>query len=181
MSDQPQTGPSRAAVITAAALVGALAVGIVVASRLLPESPDNPESGPVGLVPVEAPAAGSPECGALVAALPATLPSGGSTLDRLPIVEPAPVGALAWGDAAGSRVVLRCGLGKPPELTPTAALRQVSGVQWLPIEGDGSATWFAVDRGVYVALTLPSTVGTGPLQTVSEVVGQTLAAQPVRP
>ncbi|MDQ3406303.1 MAG: DUF3515 domain-containing protein, partial [Actinomycetota bacterium] len=86
----------------------------------------------------------------------------------------------AWGDQVEQPVVLRCGLGKPPELTPTSALRVVSGVQWLPIMGTGSATWFVVDRAVYVALTLPDGMGTGPLQTVSEAVSA-LPAQSVRP
>ncbi len=193
MSDQPdadptdpdrpaRVGPSRRAVVVAAVLVGVLAVGIVVASRLVPVAPDPVvEAGPIGLVPVDAPAAGSPECAALLTQLDGALPSAGKTLQRLPVAEPAPVGAAAWGDRVGDPVVLRCGLGKPAELTPTSGLRAVSGVQWLVVEGDGASSWFAVDRAVYVVLTLPAGVGTGPLQTVSEVVGRVLPAQPVRP
>lgn len=187
MSDQPQTGPPRAAVIAAVVLVGLLAAGVVIASRFLPSETTAPttsaapKTGPVGLVPVDAPDSGSTHCATLLAALPASLVSAGTTLPKLPLADPAPQGAVAWGDRIAPPVVLRCGLPKPPELTPTSALREVSSVRWLPIEGTGSSTWFVVDRPVYIALTLPEGVGTGPLQTVSEVVGATLPAQPVKP
>ncbi|PPK64342.1 DUF3515 domain-containing protein [Actinokineospora auranticolor] len=185
MTEQTQHSPSRTAVVSGAVLAGLLVVGVVVASRFLPDEPaaDAPRvhDGPVGLVPVDAPDAGAPQCGALLAALPDRLPNGDKPLARLPIAEPAPVGTMVWGDRVGDPVVLRCGLGKPPELTSTSALRDVSGVRWLPVDGEVSATWFAVDRGVYVALTMPNGVGTGPLQTVSEVVGRSLAVQEVRP
>nr|WP_143219233.1 DUF3515 domain-containing protein [Actinokineospora bangkokensis] len=179
----------RRAVTTAAVLVVLLLVGVVVASRFLGPGDTStatptsapPRTGPVGLVPVEAPAAGSTACTSLVTELNGALPSNGKTLDRLPLADPAPTGAVAWGDRTGDPVVLRCGLNKPPELTPTSQLRVISGVQWLPVEGDGATTWFAVDRGVYVALTLPDGVGTGPVQTVSEIVGRVLPAQPVTP
>ncbi|HVK26446.1 MAG TPA: DUF3515 domain-containing protein [Actinokineospora sp.] len=184
----PRTGPSRAAVVAAVALCGLLAVGVVVASRFLPDEPASPaptsaapRTGPIGLVPVDAPDSGSTHCAALTAALPGSLASGQATLVKLPVAEPAPVGAVAWGDRVGDPVILRCGLGKPPELTATSALREVSGVKWLPVDGSDSQTWFAVDRPVFVALTLPKGVGTGPLQTVSEVVGAALPAQKVQP
>ena len=158
------------------------------ASRFLPDEPASPaptsaapRTGPIGLVPVDAPDSGSTHCAALTAALPGSLASGQATLVKLPVAEPAPVGAVAWGDRVGDPVILRCGLGKPPELTATSALREVSGVKWLPVDGSDSQTWFAVDRPVFVALTLPKGVGTGPLQTVSEVVGAALPAQKVQP
>jgi hypothetical protein len=37
-----------------------------------------------------------------------------------------------------------------------------------------------VDRAVYVALTMPGDVGTGPVQEISEAVGGTLASRPVQ-
>jgi len=184
----PAAGPSRRAVVAAAVLVALLVAGVVLASRFLgpadtaaPDPTAAPRTGPVGLVPVEAPDAGSPSCASLVGQLTGALPNGGGTLEKLPVADPAPAGAVVWGDRVAEPVVLRCGLSKPAELTPTAQLRVVSGVQWLPVEGTGASTWFAVDRPVYVALTLPDGLGTGPLQTVSEVVGRVLPAQPVRP
>ncbi|WP_424188706.1 DUF3515 domain-containing protein [Actinokineospora sp. G85] len=186
---QPPPGLSSRAIAVAAVLGVLLAVGIVVAGQLLGGTGDTPaqspapapRTGPLGLVPVDSPDASSASCSALVGALPQALPNNGGELDRLPLADPAPAGAAAWGDRVGEPLVLRCGLAKPPELTPTSQLRVVSGVQWLPIEGPGAATWFAVDRPVFVALTLPDGLGTGPLQKVSEVVGQALPAQPVRP
>ncbi|GGS51855.1 MULTISPECIES: DUF3515 domain-containing protein [Actinokineospora] len=178
---EPRTAPPRAAVVAAAVLVGLLAVGVIVASRFAPDA-DQPmaQTGPLGLVPVDAPQSTSPDCADLLAALPAEVPSNGGVLAALPLADPAPAGAKAWGERLDP-VVLRCGLRKPPELTPTSALQEVSGVKWLPVRGDLSTTWFIVDRPVYVALTMPDSAGSGPLQTISTIVGTELAAQPVDP
>ncbi|MGW5052123.1 DUF3515 domain-containing protein [Actinokineospora sp. NPDC004072] len=180
---ESRTAPPRAAVVAAAVLVGLLAVGVIVASRFAPDA-DQPtvsaQTGPLGLVPVDAPQATSPDCADLLAALPAELPSNGAVVAQLAIADPAPAGARAWGERMDP-VVLRCGLRKPPELTPTSALQEISGVKWLPVRGDLSTTWFLVDRPVYVAVTMPDSAGSGPLQTISAVAGQRLAAQPVDP
>lgn len=168
------------------ALAGLLVLGVIVLARVLgtgadpapaanttpvpPTTPTAPRTGPVALVPVEAPDAGSPVCTALTAALPVELTSGSARLRRLPLAQPAPPAASAWGDGQGDPVVLRCGLSRPPELTATAQLREISGVRWLPVEGERATTWYAVDRPVYVALTVPRGTGTGVLQGVSEVV-----------
>jgi hypothetical protein len=40
-------------------------------------------------------------------------------------------------------------------------------------------TYVTVDRPVYTALTIPTSVGTGPLQQVSDVVRTTVPATPV--
>ncbi|MFD1152547.1 DUF3515 domain-containing protein, partial [Saccharothrix hoggarensis] len=109
----------------------------------------------------------------------AELLSGGVTLPRRELASPAPAGALAWGDAAHQPVVLRCGLDRPAALTPTSVTRVISDVQWLEVAEGDSATWYVVDRPVYVALTVPSDAGTGPLQDVSATVRDTLARGPV--
>jgi hypothetical protein len=181
---------SPVAIRVAVALVVLLAVGVVVASLVLksgdePTTQGNPSTtaapltGPVALVDVDAPAARSASCVSLMKALPKTLPDSGKTLRRLPIAKPAPPSAAAWGGVRGEPVVLRCGLPRPRELTPTSALREISGVRWLPIAGEGAATWVVVDRPVYVALTVPAGSGTGPLQEISAAAG-TLPARPVR-
>jgi hypothetical protein len=79
--------------------------------------------------------------------------------------------------------VLRCGLTRPAELTPTAALLEVNGVRWLELN-DGRPdpvviSWVAVDRPVYVVLTVPPDAGSGPLQAVADAVRTTLPAAPV--
>jgi hypothetical protein len=76
-------------------------------------------------------------------------------------------------------VVLRCGLPRPAELTPTSALLEVNGVRWLTLTDGALVTSIAVDRPVYVAFTAPVGVGSGPLQVVSDAVRTTLPAQPV--
>ena len=139
--------------------------------------------GPLVLPAVPAPAANSAECTALLAALPQRLQSGATQLDRRPLAQPAPPGTAAWG--VDPIVILRCGVDRPAELTPTAALLEVSGVRWLHLPGADAAnptsTWVAVDRPVYVALTMPDDAGTGPLQDISAAVRATLAARPVAP
>jgi Protein of unknown function (DUF3515) len=183
---------SRTALGLAVGLAVALLVGVILAGVLLSSGDGTtapagstpsgtPRTGPVGLVAIDAPAAGSLECTQLTAALPGELSSGAAVLRRLPIADPAPPATAAWGDAQHDPVVLRCGLNRPSELTRTAALREISGIKWLPVTGNGAATWYAVDRSVYLALTVPDGSGTGPLQAISETVGATLPARSVWP
>lgn len=187
-----ETQPSPVALRVAAVLVGLLVVGVVVASQLLgsdePEpgtapastTSQPPRTGPLALVGVDAPAAGSAECTRLIAALPDELPNADNPLRRLPLAEPAPRAAAAWGADRGEPVVLRCGLRRPAELTPTASLRGIDKVQWLAVEGQGAMTWYVVDRAVYIAVTVPEGTGTGPLQEISATVAENLAPAPIR-
>ena len=140
------------------------------------------ETGPLAVVPLDAPDADGPRCAALLAALPAELPADGGPLPTRPLADPAPPGTRAWA-ASPRPVVLRCGLTRPAELTPTSALLEVNGVRWLRLD-DGVpdpvvVSWVAVDRPVYVVLTAPPDAGTGPLQAVSDAIRQTLDATPV--
>ena len=132
--------------------------------------------------PSTRPTRAAPECAALLAALPAELPAGGGTLPARPLADPAPPGTRAWA-AAPRPVVLRCGLTRPAELTPTSALLEVNGVRWLRLD-DGVpdpviVSYVAVDRPVYVVLTAPTGAGSGPLQAVADVLRQTLTATEV--
>jgi len=170
----------------AAGLAAVLVVGVVIASRLMGSAaseetapttnqPPRP-TGPLALVAVDAPDAGSPACVNLVTALPASLPSNGKQLKRLALADPAPPAAAAWAGDRGEPVVLRCGLGKPAELRPTASLRLISKVNWLPVEGDGATTWYTVDRPVYIALTIPEDAGTGVVQEMSDTIAKAVPA-----
>jgi hypothetical protein len=184
VSDRSPELFSRTAIGIAVGLAVLLAVGVIVISKLVGSAGDTgpaasgtsraPRTGPVALVSVDAPQAGSAACGTLLGALPNDLTSGPSVLRRLPLAQPAPPATAAWGDGRAEPVVLRCGLGKPPELTPTAELRLISGVRWLPVRGDQATTWYLVDRPVYVALTVPAGTGTGVLQGISETAGRVL-------
>jgi len=110
--------------------------------------------------------------------LPARLPSGDTVLKRATLAEPAPPATAAWTDAKSDPVVLRCGLDRPAELTPTTQLRAVSGVAWLPEDGPEATTWYLADRNVYVALTIPATTGTGVIQDLSATIAHTLPKKP---
>jgi Protein of unknown function (DUF3515) len=141
-----------------------------------------PETGPLAVVPVDAPDASGPDCTTLLAALPAELPAAGGVLPPRPLAEPAPAGTRAWA-AAPRPAVLRCGLTRPAELAPTSTLLEVNGVQWLRLD-DGVpdpviVSYVAVDRPVYVVLTAPTAAGSGPLQAVADVVRQTMDATDV--
>jgi hypothetical protein len=162
--------------VTATALAVALAVAVAVFA--LTKGSETPSAGPLPLVPVPAPTAGSPACKTLLGAVPTELTSNGKQLPVRTLAEPAPPATVAWGEE--DPLVLRCGLDRPPELTPTAALRLVNGVQWLQVPGEGASTWYVVDREVYSALTVPDSAGTGPLQQISDTVAAKLPARPLR-
>lgn len=67
-------------------------------------------------------------------------------------VEPPDLPAAAWGRPA---VVLRCGVGLPPEYQPDAVLSEIDGVAWLPIDGVGGMFFATVDRDPIVEVAIP--------------------------
>jgi Protein of unknown function (DUF3515) len=154
------------------------AMGIVGRVRGVDELPP-PETGPLAVAPIDAPDATGPGCSALLAALPSDL----AGLPTRPIAQADQLpGVRAWA-AAPRPVVLRCGLPRPAELTPSSALLEVNGVRWLQLT-DGlpqpvQVSYVAVDRPVYVAITTPVDIGSGPLQAASDAVRSTLPATPV--
>ncbi|MCR6484852.1 DUF3515 domain-containing protein [Amycolatopsis sp. OK19-0408] len=176
MPDSDTGAPPRVVLVTATALAVALAVAVAVFA--LTQRSSDPADGPLPLVAVPAPASGAPGCTTLLAAVPTELTSNGTALKVRTLADPAPPATVAWG--TGDPLVLRCGLDRPPELTPTAALRLVNKVQWLQVPGEGSSTWYVVDREVYAALTVPDSAGTGPLQQISDAVAAKLPAKPLR-
>lgn len=166
-------------------LLALVVAGIAVTARITgfgEPAPAVPDTSPLAVAPVDAPDAGSGECTAVLAGLDGDLPAGDTTLPVRPLAEPAPAGVRAWA-ALPRPAVLRCGLPRPAELTPTSPLLVVDGVQWLELD-DGVpdpvvVTYVAVDRPVYLVLTVPTGAGSGPLQTVSGAVGDVLPAVPV--
>jgi hypothetical protein len=160
-------------------LAVAAVLGLVVGRGTGTDTTGNarPDTRPLALPPVDAPDAGTPPCTQLLAALPPTLPASPAPLPRLALRQPAPAGAAAWaGPTGGDPVVLRCGLPRPAELTPTSALIVIDGVSWLDLAQPDRDTFIAVDRPVYLAVTVPRGLGTGPVQTVSDTVRATLPA-----
>jgi hypothetical protein len=172
-----------AVLATAIALPVALVVGVVVAAVLAQRAPARED---VALGTVPAPAATSGPCTALLPALPQELDG----LVRATLAQPAPEGAVAWqpadpAAAPSDPVVLRCGIDRPAEFDVAAPLVVVDGVQVLEIPGDAvgiaATTYVVVDRGVYIGITLPDGSGSGALQQITDVVRDTLPAQPLDP
>mgnify|MGYP002628056406 CR=1 FL=1 len=178
MTSQTGDGPPRPWLIAALVLaVGAVVAVLVVATVLQRPATQNP----VVIATAPAPQADSPECRALTTALPERL----GEYSRAPVREPAPTGTAAWQAENGSEaIILRCGLDRPLEFVVGTPVQMVDAVQWFRVAdgaGEGRSTWFAVDRPVYVALTLPAGSGPTPIQTISTTIAQALPATTVDP
>lgn len=103
--------------------------------------------GAVEVEPYEvAPGAQRP-CDALLADLPDVVADAVSRE-----VSPSSLPAAAWGRPP---IVLRCGVGLPPEYRPDAVLTEFDGVAWLPVEGEGGVFFAAVEREPVVEVAVP--------------------------
>ncbi|HKS44035.1 MAG TPA: DUF3515 domain-containing protein [Amycolatopsis sp.] len=176
MPAQDTGAPPRRLIVLASIVAAVLAAGVAVVAVFAPSN--EPSRDQLAVPSVPAPQANEPACGTLLAALPPELTSKGTELGRRELAAPAPPATVAWGQP--DAIVLRCGLERPSELTPSTQLRAVSGVEWLPVAGQGTSTWYIVDRAVYIALTVPDSAGTGPLQEISDTVAATLPQVPPR-
>jgi hypothetical protein len=170
---ETRDGPPRKLLIAAVVVAAGAIIGILVFATL--QQPE-PQPQTVAIASVPAPKAASAECRALLDAIPERL---GDYL-RAPAAEPAPPGAAAW-KADAEPVILRCGLDQPAEFVVGSPLQVVDAVQWFQLADQGRSTWFAVDRPVYVALTLPDGSGPTPIQEISDVIAKTLPAKPIDP
>jgi hypothetical protein len=183
VDSQTRDGPPRALLIAAIAVAAGAVIGVLTFAAL---RQSKPEQQAVAIASVPAPKADSAECGALLAALPDRL----GDYRRVPAADPAPAGAAAW-KSDGDPVILRCGLDPPAEFVVGSPLQVVDAVQWLrvgeagagknPSADQGRSTWFAVDRPVYIALTLPQGSGPSPIQDISDVIAKSLPAKQIDP
>ncbi|UGT42042.1 DUF3515 domain-containing protein [Nocardia yamanashiensis] len=172
-------GRSPALIATAIALPVALVVGVLVMGVLANR---NPAREPLALGSIPAPAATGPACGALLPALPEKI----GDYTQAELRAPAPEGTKAWQlPDGGEPIVLRCGLDRPLEFNRASPLQVVNGVSWFEIRdqttGVTSGTWWAVDRGTYLALTQPDNAGPTPLQEVSDAIKKAMPEQPLDP
>ena len=185
MDAETGDGPPRALMIAAIVVAAGAIIGILVFAALR-QAPT--EQRPVAIASVPAPKADSAECRALLDALPDEL----GDYRRAAAADPAPAGAAAWQTTPdGEPVILRCGLDRPGEFVVGSPIQVVDAVQWFrvgeagagnePTADQGRSTWFAVDRPVYVALTLPQGSGPTPIQTISEVIAKSLPSKPIDP
>ena len=83
--------------------------------------------------------------------------------------------AYAWGEPP---IVLVCGVDPPAGFVAGVGLIQIEGVQWYVDTDDPDTTvWTAVDRSVYLQISLPSSVDSAP---VTELAAEIAAALPYR-
>jgi hypothetical protein len=154
-----------------------LAVGVIGAVLAIAAT-RHPPLKPVAIATVPAPHAQDRPCRALLEALPERL----GDYHRAPTVQPVPAGTAGWRAASDSEpVVLRCGLDRPTDFVVGSPIQLVDRVQWFEVRQDDRSTWYAVDRPVYVALTLPPGSGPTPIQQLSELIDHTMPAVPVSP
>ena len=174
-ADDNTDGPPRALLIAAIAVaVGAIVAVLAVA--VLRQAPAQEDTVPIATVP--APKAESPQCAALMAALPEQL----GDYRRAPAADPAPAGAAAWrAESVTEPVIMRCGLDRPLDFVVGAPTQVVEPVAWFELTDADRSTWFAVDRPVYIALTLPSGSGPTPIQEISQTIAKTMPAKAVDP
>jgi hypothetical protein len=104
-------------------------------------------SGAVPVAPTEPSPAASAPCSALVDALPHTL-HGQSARPT----DPDSAWTAAWGDPP---ITLRCGVARPPQLTPTSDTVEVDGVAWLPIQLTHGYRFVTTGRLAYVEVDVP--------------------------
>jgi hypothetical protein len=191
-----------AVVVAVAALVVVLGIAAV--------RENKPDAQPVAISAVPAPQADGPDCRNLLGALPDALgdfrraptadptPAGAAAWRAGPTDEPV---ILRCGlDRPGDFVV-----GTPVTAVDDVAWFRVGeagvgndGVGEAGVGNDGvgeagvgeadtgggtdqRTTWYAVDRPVYVALTLPAGTGPTPIQVISDVVAETLPARAPAP
>jgi uncharacterized protein DUF3515 len=170
VTEDDRDGPPRGALIAALAVAATAVVALLVVAALR-QTPPKP--APVAIAAAPAPQADADSCRALLAALPDAL----GDYHRAEAVEPVPAGAAAWqDDRSGDPVILRCGLARPDDFVASSPLQAVDDVDWFRIGDQGRTTWVAVDRPVYVALTLPDGSGPTPIQLISGAVAKAMPA-----
>jgi hypothetical protein len=81
--------------------------------------------------------------------------------------------AYAWGEPP---IVLVCGVDRPDGFVAGVGLIQIEGVQWYVDTDDPDTTvWTAVDRPVYLQITLPSSVDSAPVTELAAEIAAALA------
>ncbi|MGH3725515.1 MAG: DUF3515 domain-containing protein [Mycobacterium sp.] len=169
---QPEDGPPRKLLI-GIAVFGAIAV-LAVLIGVLKYAHLRDDSRPIVVPDIPSPQANSSKCIDMSKAYPVGM---AGDWKRVEIVQPAPPSVAAWRRGEDS-VVARCGVDRPAEYAVGTSVEQINGVQWFRVTDAtiGVTTWFAVDRGVYIALTMPNGAGSEPLTEMSDTIGKTLLA-----
>lgn len=176
--EQPADPTRRNPVVIAVsiAIPVLLVAGVLYGASRISDSTGASQTDALSAVTVPSPDAGSEKCTALLDALPDAL----GDAKRVEFTDPAPAAAAGYRMGNGAPIVVRCGLPAPEGFEVGTALTAVDDVQWFdepdPVAEVTDSTWVAVDRGVYIAVTLPEESGTGPIQALSDVITATLPA-----
>jgi hypothetical protein len=98
-------------------------------------------------------------CTKLLTTLPVQL---GELVPRVVHPKPDSPFVIAWGNPA---VLLRCGVERPSNLKPGSAdfVPQVDGVAFFEKDTPGAYVYTTIDRAAYVEVSVPSSLGAGPL------------------
>lgn len=111
---------------------------------------------PVALPPTPSEAADSPECAAVVDALPDKLMG----YPRVDLVDPAPAGAAAWAKNSEDKVTLRCGVDLPQQFTDYSRTVDSDDESWLQVidatPGSNLTTWYSTKHTPAIAVTTSS-------------------------
>ena len=111
---------------------------------------------PVALPPTPSEAADSPECAAVVDALPDKLMG----YSRVELADPAPAGAAAWTKSSEDKITLRCGVDLPQQFTEYSQTIEADGESWLQVvdatPGSNLTTWYSTEYTPAIAVTTSS-------------------------
>ena len=83
-----------------------------------------------------------------------------------------------WG---ASPILLSCGVSRPEQLAPYSTAQLIGSgdalsVNWLPVAEGDATVWTTVDRSVYIAVSVPTSYATPPINALSNVIARTLPA-----
>ncbi|MGH3546254.1 MAG: DUF3515 domain-containing protein [Mycobacteriales bacterium] len=161
MSKRQRLARSPAVLAAAVAVPAAILVGAVTFWLLPHPQPaavdgNKADAGPMSVTAIDTASQTAVPCRAVLAHLPTELlgparairARDGSDSADVPVAEY----AAAWGDPA---IVLRCGVGRPTALTPSAELIGVNGVEWVADSGKSATVWTTTSLPVNVEVTVP--------------------------
>ena len=87
-----------------------------------------------------------------------------------PVDSPSPY-VTAWGEPP---VVLRCGVPRPPRLRADSEVLDISGVRWFAERAGATTRYTAVDRPVYVEVTVPAAESSAPAARLATAITRAL-------
>ncbi|QDZ43526.1 DUF3515 domain-containing protein [Corynebacterium sp. sy039] len=135
------------------------------------------------LVPAQLTDQQQQQCSAFLAALPPTLGTEPqySAVPEAKLTQRAVNNMAAWVVDGYEPIVVRCGVEFPEKYQAGAQIQQVNNVAWFEdtsAENSTTAsTWFAVDRSITVAVSVPQSSGNAALVSITQALDETI---PVR-